>query len=45
MRYIALVMALGLATPAFADGHQPNLSDLITDTLGYVNVAPGVVIF
>ena len=33
-----------VAGPAFADGHQPSLSELITDTLGYVQVREGVVI-
>ncbi len=36
--------ALIAAAPAFADGHQPSLSELITDTLGYVQVRENVVI-
>ena len=44
MKTFTLVAAAALlATPALAN--QPDLSALITDTVGYVNVAPGVVIF
>ena len=44
MRLLTAVIALTIAAPAFADGHQPDLSDLITDTLGYVQVRENVVI-
>ncbi len=36
-------LAVVATTPALAN--QPDLSALITDTVGYVNVAPNVVIF
>ncbi len=46
MRSFLITTAACLAIPVFADGHQqPNLSDLITDTLGYVFVRENVVIF
>ncbi len=45
MRILTFVAAATLAAPAFADGHQqPDLSDLISDTLGYVQVRENVVI-
>ncbi len=37
--------ALGLAFGAPTFANQPDLSALITDTIGYVNVAENVVIF
>ena len=42
-RFLTVALGLSLAAPAFAN--QPDLSALITDTVGYVNVAPNVVIF
>ena len=44
MKLIApFALSLCFAMPAWAN--QPDLSALITDTIGYVNVAPNVVIF
>ncbi len=37
--------ALGVCLAAPAWANQPDLSALIADTVGYVNVAPNVVIF
>ncbi|WP_299190784.1 hypothetical protein [uncultured Litoreibacter sp.] len=45
MKFLTFVAAATLVAPAFADGHQqPDLSDLISDTLGYVQVRENVVI-
>ena len=41
--YAAIALGAFVAAPAWSN--QPDLSALITDTIGYVNVAPNVVIF
>ena len=41
---IASFLTLTLVTPVFADGHQPDIGALITDTVGYVNIRDNVVI-
>jgi hypothetical protein len=44
MRKLILVIAMLGTGPALADGHQPSLGALISDTLGYANLSDGVVI-
>lgn len=44
MKMAISMLAIAFATPGLADGHQPQLSELITDTIGYVSISPGVVL-
>ncbi|MEP1537545.1 MAG: hypothetical protein ABJQ34_16350 [Paracoccaceae bacterium] len=41
---LAGLLTLTFAMPVFADGHQPDISDLIADSVGYVNIRKDVVI-
>ncbi|MEO9515311.1 MAG: hypothetical protein ABJH45_18220 [Paracoccaceae bacterium] len=41
---LAGFLTLTLAMPVFADGHQPDISDLVADSVGYVNIRENVVI-